>query len=102
NGATFESVPGRRRTKPGQGLIRTHQEALNAVEGAVNLHVDAWRRGGVRPVGPALDAMYARWKALKVGESLRVDWPIRRIARIAESNPRRSAIRRPYAIVKRG
>jgi hypothetical protein len=99
NGATFKSVPGRRRTKPGQRFIRTHLEELNAVESVVNVHVDAWRRGAATPVGPALDAMYARWRALRVGETIRVDWPIHRLASVAGAIPRRSGIRRPFAIL---
>jgi hypothetical protein len=44
NGATFESVR-RRRTKPGQQVIRMHHEALTATERVVNAHVTAWRMG---------------------------------------------------------
>src|SRR4030095_14106641 len=43
NGATFQSVVGRRRTQPGRQLIRLHREALNATEHVVNAHVAAWR-----------------------------------------------------------
>jgi hypothetical protein len=74
NGATFKSVPGRRRTQPGRQVIRAHVEALNATEHLVNAHVTAWRTGAPTPVGPALDSMLARWRALPVGEELRVDW----------------------------
>ena len=79
NGATFKSVVGRRRTQPGRQLIRLHSEALIATEHLVNAHVAAWRKGASTPAGPALDAMYARWKALPVGEELRVDWLTQRI-----------------------
>jgi hypothetical protein len=75
-GATFKSVPGRRLTKPGRELVRTHIEALNAVEGVVNEHVAAWRRGAATPVGPALDVMYARWRALPVRVRLSLEWPL--------------------------
>src|SRR5712691_3440991 len=51
NGATFKSVVGRRRTKPGQQLIRAHREALNATEHLVNAHVAAWRTGCSNPSG---------------------------------------------------
>lgn len=74
NGATFKSVPGRRRTQPGQQLIRAHREALYATEHLVNAHVTAWRIGAWTPVHPALDAMLGRWRALRIGEELRVDW----------------------------
>ena len=80
NGATFKSVPGRRRTQPGQHLIRAHREALNAIEHLVNAHVAAWRMGGATPAGPALDAMLARWQVLSVGEELRLDWVTQRLA----------------------
>src|SRR5439155_9681173 len=79
NGATFKSVPGRRLTKPGRQLVRERVNALNAVEGLVNEHVTAWRSGVATPVGPALDAMYARWRALPVGVALTVDWPVRHL-----------------------
>jgi len=80
NGATFKSVPGRRLTKPGRQVVRSHFAALNAVEGVVNEHVTLWRRGADTPVKPALDAMYARWRALRVGERLTVEWPVHRLA----------------------
>jgi hypothetical protein len=72
NGATFKSI-GRRRTKPGRQLIAAHREALNEVEKVVNAHVAAWRDGEPTPVGPALDVMLARWRALFVGEELVVE-----------------------------
>jgi hypothetical protein len=87
SGATFKSVPGRRRTQPGQQLIRTHSEALNATERLVNAHVAAWRTGASTPVGPALDAMLVRWRALPVGEELRVDWIAQRLAPHHQGRP---------------
>jgi hypothetical protein len=80
NGATFKSI-GRRRTKPGRQLIAAHREALNDAEKVVNAHVDAWRDGRPTTVGPALKAMLARWRALRVGEELVVEWPTRRLPR---------------------
>jgi len=74
-GATFKSVPGRRLTRPGQELIRAHRAALKATEDLVNTHVSAWRAGASTPAGPVLDAMLARWRALPVGEELRLVWP---------------------------
>jgi hypothetical protein len=74
NGATFKSVPGRRRTQQGRQLIRAHREVLFATEHLVNAHVTAWRTGTSTPVRPALDAMLVRWRALRIGEELRVDW----------------------------
>jgi len=88
NGATFRSVVGRRHTQPGRHLICVHREALHATEHLVTAHVAAWRTGASTPAGPALDAMYARWQALLVGEELRVDWPTQRILRV---QPRRAA-----------
>ena len=79
NGATFKSVPGRRLTKPGRQRVREHCEALNAVEGIVNEHVTAWRRRVATPVGQALDAMYARWRALPIGVPLSLEWPVRHL-----------------------
>ena len=74
NGATFKSVAGRRRTQPGQQLIRAYSEELNAAEHLVNAHVAAWRAGTETLVGPDLDAMLVRWRTLLVGEKLCVDW----------------------------
>lgn len=76
-GATFKSVPGRRRTQPGREIIRAHHSSLEGAEGLVNVHVRAWRAGRATPVKGALDAMLARWRALPVGEELRLEWLIR-------------------------
>ena len=74
NGATFESVAGRRRTRPGRQLIRAHHDALMATEHLVNAHVAAWRAGRSTPAGPALDAMLTRWRALNPGGELHLEW----------------------------
>jgi len=76
-GATFKSVPGRRRTEPGRKVIRAHAERLDTVEGLVNAHVNAWRAGALTPVRAALDAMLARWRALPADEVLPLEWPAR-------------------------
>jgi len=76
-GATFASVPGRRRTRVGRELIRRHQPELDRAEAVVNAHVSAWRAGAATPVGPALSDMLERWRALGVDEELRLTWPIR-------------------------
>jgi hypothetical protein len=102
NGATFKSVVGRRRTQPGQQLISMHREALNATEHLVNAHVAAWRMGAPTPAGPALDAMYARWQALPIGEELRVDWPIQRLPRVIRDSSRPPGVFRQPARLKRG
>lgn len=78
-GATFKSVPGRRRTRSGRRIIQAHSQSLNGTEHSVNAHVAAWRMGASTPVGPALDAMLIRWRALSVGEELRVDWLVPRM-----------------------
>jgi hypothetical protein len=80
NGATFKSI-GRRRTKPGRQLIAAHRAELDEAERIVNAHLYAWRAGDPTPVGPALEAMLARWRALPVGEELLVEWPTRRLPR---------------------
>lgn len=76
-GATFKSVPGRRSTKPGRRVISAHRAQLDSAEGLVNTHVKAWRMGMSPPAGTALDAMLVRWRTLKVGEELRLDWGAR-------------------------
>jgi hypothetical protein len=100
NGATFKSVVGRRRTKPGQQLIGAHREALNAAEHLANAHVTAWRTGAPTPTGPALDAMFARWQALAVGEELLVDWPIQRLPPMTRGIPRRACTTRKRVTCK--
>jgi hypothetical protein len=79
HGAWFASVPGRRPTSPGRALVRAHHEALVAVEALVNSHYFAWRRGQATLVGPALEAMLARWRGLAQGERLVLQWPVRRL-----------------------
>lgn len=81
NGASFKSVPGRRRTKPGQQLVGAHRDALNEVEGIVNSHVSAWQAGAPTPVGKALDEMIARWRALLDGEEIILEWATIRLPR---------------------
>ena len=85
DGATFESVH-RRRTKPGRRVVSTHRAALVATEHIVNAHVAAWRAHAPTPVGPALDAMLARWRELPVGDELSVEWPAIRPPRAARSH----------------
>jgi hypothetical protein len=97
NGATFKSI-GRRRTKPGRQLIADHRAELNEVEGIVNVHVAAWRDGEPTLVGPALDAMLARWQALRVGEELVVEWPTRRLPRASPRVRRAPPQRRPRRV----
>ena len=89
HGASFASVPGRRPTRLGRALVRDHHAALMAVEGIVNGHYAAWRRKQVTPVGPALDVMYARWLALRVGEPLVVEWPVHGLPAVSQSHGRR-------------
>ena len=73
-GATFKSVPGRRRTRAGRHLISANNQSLGVAEYWVNLHLWAWRKGQASPLGPALDEMYSRWRALGMGEELRLEW----------------------------
>jgi hypothetical protein len=99
NGATFKSL-GRRQTKPGRQLIADHRAQLNEAEGIVNTHVQAWRDGVPTPLGPALDAMLARWRALRVGEELVVEWPTRRLPRASPRVRRGPTQRRPRRAVR--
>jgi hypothetical protein len=72
---------GHHQTKPRRQLIADHRAELNQAEGVVDAHVAAWRDGEPTPPGPALDAMLARWRALRVDEDLVVEWPTRRLPR---------------------
>lgn len=85
-GATFRSLP-RRRTEQGTQVIREHVADLDRAEAAVNAEVRAWERGERPAAAPALDAMLARWRALRPDEGLVVDWS-------AGVAPRRSGRRR--------
>jgi hypothetical protein len=76
HGGSFASVPGRRPTPQGRAIVRAHHAALVAVEGVVNGHYLAWKRGEATPLKPALDAMYARWLAVADGERLALEWPV--------------------------
>lgn len=91
HGASFASVPGRRMTQPGRALERAHRDALMTVEGIVNGHYYAWKRGEPTPLKAALDAMYARWQALGENEKLTLEWPIRPLPGDASSRRRSRA-----------
>jgi hypothetical protein len=83
HGGSFASVPGRRPTQPGRALVRAHAAALVAVEGVVNGHHLAWKRGEATPLKATLDVMYARWLALARGERLVLEWPVQPLPRSA-------------------
>lgn len=76
-GASFKTVPGRKMTEPGRQLVRDHSDELNRVEGIVNTNVFSWRRGAATPAGAALDGMLARWRALKPGQELLLEWSVK-------------------------
>jgi hypothetical protein len=76
HGGWFASVPGRRPTPQGRAIVRAHHATLSAVEGVVNGHYLAWKRGEPTPLKPALDAMSARWLALGDSERLALEWPV--------------------------
>ena len=76
HGGWFASVPGRRPTPQGRAIVRAHHAALVAVEGVVNGHYLAWKRGEATALKPALDAMYAQWLALGDGERLALEWSV--------------------------
>lgn len=76
HGGWFASVPGRRATPQGRALVRAHSRALAAVEGVVNGHYLAWKRGEPSPLKPVLDGMYARWLAVRGNERLALQWPV--------------------------
>jgi hypothetical protein len=80
NGASFRSL-GQRPTRPGRQLIAAYRAELNQAEWTVNTQVQAWRDGRPTPVGPELKAMLARWRTLRPGAELAVDWPTRRLPR---------------------
>ena len=94
NGATFESVVGRRRTKPGRELIRAHHDALMETEHLVSGNVSAWRASRPTPAGPALDAMLARWRVLPVSDALHPEWATRHLPSVKHAQRGRLTSRR--------
>jgi hypothetical protein len=86
---------GAARPCPGAKLITDHRAELNEAEEIVNAHVAAWRDGDPTPVGPAVDAMLARRRALPVGEELLLEWPTRRLPRASVRVRRAATQRRP-------
>ena len=88
HGGSFASVPGRRPTPQGRALVRAHQAALVAIEGVVNGHYSAWKRGEPTPLKPALDAMYARWIGLGEGEPLTLEWQVQPLPAVTERGQR--------------
>src|SRR6478609_5273776 len=92
HGASFPSVPGRMPTQEGRALARQYHDALNRVEGIVNAHYAAWRRGEDTPLRAALDGMYAQWLAVAEGERLVLTWPVRPLPHAgAHQHPPRAA-----------
>jgi len=95
HGASFVSVPGRKPTQNGRALAREYHDALNHIEGIVNGHFQAWRRGEDTPVRAALDTMYARWLATGEDERLVLTWPVQPLphaaARAGTPHPARRA-----------
>jgi hypothetical protein len=89
HGGCFVSVPGRRPTPQGRAIVRAHHAALVAVEGVVNGHYQAWKRGEATPLKRALDVMYARWLAVGDGERLALEWPVHPLSgELVRSRPR--------------
>jgi hypothetical protein len=86
HGGWFASVAGRRPTRPGREIVRAHHAGLVAVEGIVNGHYSAWKRGEATPLKPILDEMYARWLALGDDERLALEWPVHPLPRQAARN----------------
>lgn len=76
HGGSFASVPGRRPTRGGLAIVRQHHAALVAIEGIVNGHYLAWKRGEATPLKPALDVMYAQWLGVHSGGRLTLEWPV--------------------------
>ena len=92
HGASFPSVPGRKPTQEGRALTRQYHDALDRVEGIVNGHYAAWRRGEDTPVRAMLDGMYAQWLAVAEGERLVLTWPVRPLSQAgAHARPTRPA-----------
>ena len=101
HGASFPSVPGRKPTQDGRALTRQYHAALERVEGIVNGHADAWRRGEDTPLRATLDTMYARWLAVGEQERLVLTWAVQPlpVARQRTQQPARQG--RPRATVNR-
>lgn len=74
DGATFRTL-GRKRTSQGKAVITRHVAELDDAEQRVNEIYFAWRAGTPTSADGELDAMLARWRALKDGDELVLAWP---------------------------
>jgi hypothetical protein len=77
-GATFKST-GRKRTRPGRGVIARNRDAIREAEGIVNDHYSRWQRGEATPTARHFDAMAAQWASLGDGDGLTIEWPTLRL-----------------------
>lgn len=73
-GATFKSI-GRRRTKPGRGVIAAHRAELVASEQLAGRHLADWQQGRATSVTDALTRASEQFQALRTAERLVFDWP---------------------------
>lgn len=100
HGGWFPSVPGRKPTREGREIVRGNYTALVAVEGVVNGHYLAWKRGEATPLKPVLDAMHARWLALANDERLALEWPVHPLPSLLarnRSHRARQRVARPHS-----
>lgn len=72
-GATFRTT-GRKRTPQGKAVIQRHLAELDAAEAAVNSTYFAWRAGTPTELDAVLDSMLDRWRALRDGDELVLEW----------------------------
>jgi hypothetical protein len=77
-GATFRTLVrgGRKRTRPGVELIRTHVEEIDEAEHLFHTHVGRWLRGEDTPTAAALDEALLAWQAIGEHESIEVEFPV--------------------------
>lgn len=77
-GATFRTLVkgGRRRTRPGVEIIRTHVNEIDEAEHLFHRHVGFWLRGEETPARAALDEALRAWQAIDEHESIEVDFPL--------------------------
>jgi hypothetical protein len=78
SGATFRST-GRKRTRPGRGVIAANRQFIAEAEGVVAEHFHRWQHGLPTPAASHFDEFSRRWDALGDGGHFTVEWPTLRL-----------------------
>lgn len=75
-GATFKTL-GRKQTPQGKAVIAKNLKELDDAEARVNEIYFAWRAGEPTELDGPLDVMLERWRGLRDGDDLPLEWTVR-------------------------